>query len=355
MKKATLVLEDGSEYAGFSFGAERSAAGETVFNTGMVGYVETLSDPSYTGQILTLTYPLIGNYGVPGEETEFGLLRHFESDRIHAAALIVSDYSTRHNHWHARRSLAEWLRAGDVPALTGIDTRALTKRLREKGSLLGKVVVDEDIDFIDPNREDLTSRVTIAEPATYNPGGEGPRIVVIDCGVKYNILRSLIRRGCRVERVPCGYDFFGSDFEAVVISNGPGDPKMCPATLASVRRCLDQDIPVFGICLGHQLLARAAGADTFKLKYGHRGQNQPCRIEGGKQCRITSQNHGYAVDPKTLPGDWLPWFTNLNDGTNEGIRHRSRPFYSVQFHPEHAPGPVDTAYLFDDFLSRVKG
>lgn len=355
MRNATLVLEDGSEYAGRSFGAECSKAGETVFNTGMVGYVETLSDPSYTGQILTLTYPLIGNYGVPGEEKEHGLLKHFESDRIHAAALIVSDYSQDHNHWHARRSLADWLKAWDVPALTGIDTRALTKRLREKGTMPGKVVVDRDLDFIDPNRENLIERVTTPEPVSYNPDGPGPRIVVLDCGVKHNILRSLIQRGCRVERVPCDFDFFGSAFDGVVISNGPGDPKKCPETVASARRCIELEIPVLGICLGHQLLALAAGADTFKLKYGHRGQNQPCLIEGGKRCHITSQNHGYAVDPSTLPEDWAAWFTNLNDGTNEGIRHLSRPFFSVQFHPEHTPGPVDTAFLFDDFLEKVRG
>jgi carbamoyl-phosphate synthase small subunit len=355
MPKATLVLEDGSEYRGLSFGADVSVAGEAVFNTGMVGYVESLSDPSYTGQILILTYPLIGNYGVPGDETEFGLLRHFESDRIHAAALIVSDYSREHNHWHARRSLADWLQSQNVPALTGIDTRALTKRLREKGTMPGKVIVDHDVDFIDPNRENLTERVSVPEPVLYNPQGDGPRIVVIDCGVKFNLLRSLIRRGCRVERVPYGFDFFSGPFDGVLISNGPGDPKMCPEAVAAVRRCLEQDIPTFGVCLGNQLMALAAGADTFKLKYGHRSQNQPCLLEGTKRCAVTSQNHGYAVDPATLPEGWLPWFTNLNDGTNEGIRHREKPFFSVQFHPEHTPGPVDTAYLFDDFLRRVRG
>ncbi|MFA9453994.1 MAG: glutamine-hydrolyzing carbamoyl-phosphate synthase small subunit [Candidatus Aminicenantaceae bacterium] len=353
MTEAILVLEDGKEYRGHSFGAESSAAGEVVFNTGMVGYVESLTDPSYTGQILTLTYPLIGNYGVPAKTSEHGLPGSFESDRIHITALIVSGYSKDYSHWNAVQSLGDWLKSENIPALTGIDTRALTKRLREKGTMLGKVVFREDVEFYDPNQENLISRVSISEPTVYNESG-GPGIVVIDCGAKSNIMRSLIRRGCRVVRVPCDFDFSGLDYDGVLISNGPGDPKMCAETVASVKRCLDQEVPTFGICLGNQILALAAGADTYKLKYGHRSQNQPCLKEGSKRCYITSQNHGYAVDTDSLPEGWEPWFTNVNDDTNEGIRHVAKPFMSVQFHPEHTPGPVDTEFLFDLFLEKIK-
>lgn len=353
MKKSTLILEDGTSVMGYSFGAERSIAGEVVFNTGMVGYNESLTDPSYKGQILTLTYPLIGNYGVPGKEAEQGLLKFFESDRIHISALVVSDYSSSYSHWNAVKSLSEWLREENVPALCGIDTRALTKRLREKGAMLGKVILDEDVPFYDPNIENLVKKVSVKKPVTYNESGK-KRIVVIDCGVKYNILRSLIERDCCVIRVPCDHDFFGLDFDGVVVSNGPGDPKMCQETISHVRKCLEQEVPTFGICLGNQILALAAGGDTYKLKYGHRSQNQPCLQVGSKRCYITSQNHGYAVEIKSLSEDWAPWFVNVNDQTNEGIRHTTKPFRSIQFHPEHSPGPVDTEFLFDTFLDDIK-
>lgn len=352
MTQATLILEDGAQFGGYSFGSERSVSGEVVFNTGMVGYVETLTDPSYTGQILTLTYPLVGNYGVPPEEEEEPRIK-FESDRIHISALMVSDYSHDFSHWDAARSLSAWLTSQDVPGLYGIDTRSLTKRLREKGTMLGKIIFDTDIELYDPNQEDLVAQVTIAEPITYNPGGK-TRVIVIDCGVKHNILRSLIRRDCQVLRVPSDFDFFDLDFDGVLISNGPGDPKMCRETIASVKKCLEQEIPTFGICLGNQILALAAGGDTYKLKYGHRSQNQPCQEEGGRRCYITSQNHGFAVDTDSLPAGWQPWFTNINDNTNEGLRHESKPFLSVQFHPEHNPGPVDTDFLFDLFLEKLK-
>jgi carbamoyl-phosphate synthase small subunit len=353
MKSSTLILEDGTSYRGYSFGAERSIAGEVVFNTGMVGYNESLTDPSYTGQLLTLTYPLIGNYGVPGEEIELGLPKFFESDRIHISALIVSDYSSSYSHWKAVKSLSEWLIEENVPALCGIDTRSLTKRLREKGAMLGKVINGEDVPFYDPNKENQVKKVSIKEPVTYNKSGK-KRIVVIDCGVKFNILRSLIERDCCVIRVPCDYDFFDAAFDGIVISNGPGDPKMCKETIAHVRKGLELEIPTFGICLGNQILALAAGGDTYKLKYGHRGQNQPCLQVGTKRCYITSQNHGYAVKTETLSDDWSPWFENVNDRTNEGILHNSKPFRSIQFHPEHSPGPVDTEFLFDIFLDDIK-
>ncbi|MDH5743712.1 MAG: glutamine-hydrolyzing carbamoyl-phosphate synthase small subunit [Candidatus Aminicenantes bacterium] len=353
LKKVSLILEDGTEYQGESFGVEASISGEVVFNTGMVGYYESLTDPSYKGQILVLTYPLIGNYGVPGDKREDRLASHFESDRIHASALVVSDYSFSHNHWNAVKSLSDWLKEQGIPALHRIDTRALTKRLREKGTMLGKIVFDTDVEFYDPNKENLIEKVSINSPAVYNEKGK-KKIVVIDCGVKYNILRSLIDRDCSVIRVPCNYNFLEQAFDGVVISNGPGDPKMCQETIAIIKKCFEKKIPVFGICLGNQLIALAAGANTYKLKYGHRSQNQPCLQVGTKRCFITSQNHGYAVETKSLPKDWEPWFENVNDNTNEGIRHKRLPFMSVQFHPEHRPGPVDTEFLFDTFLELIK-
>jgi carbamoyl-phosphate synthase small subunit len=353
MKEASLLLEDGTKYRGISFGTEESVSGEIVFNTGMVGYYESLTDPSYKGQILVLTYPLIGNYGVPGEAVENQLSKNFESDRIHASALVVADYSYSHNHWNATRSLSDWLKQQGIPAIHHIDTRSLTKILREKGTMLGKITFTDDIEFYDPNRENLIKKVTIKEPVVYNAKGKR-KIVVVDCGVKYNILRSLIERECCVIRVPCNYDFFEHAFDGVVVSNGPGDPKMCQETIALIRRCYEKAIPTFGICLGNQLMALAAGANTYKLKYGHRSQNQPCLQAGTKRCFITSQNHGYAVETKTLHKDWESWFINVNDDTNEGIRHKNLPFMSVQFHPEHRPGPVDTAFLFDKFLEFIR-
>jgi carbamoyl-phosphate synthase small subunit len=352
MIETSLVLEDGTGHRGFSFGTEKSISGEVVFNTGMVGYYESLTDPSYKGQILVLTYPLIGNYGVPDKSVDSQLLKSFESDKIHASALIVSDYSFHYSHWNASQSLSDWLKEQKIPALYGIDTRALTKRLREKGTMLGKIIFDGEVGFYDPNKENLVKKVSLREPAVYNKKGE-KKIVVIDCGVKFNILRSLVERDCCVMRVPSDYDFLDHPFDGVVISNGPGDPKMCPDTIALIRKCFERKVPVFGICLGNQLMALAAGADTYKLKYGHRSQNQPCLEAGTKRCYITSQNHGYAVETKSLPQDWEPWFVNVNDNTNEGIRHTRLPFMSVQFHPEHCPGPVDTAFLFDRFLESV--
>ena len=346
--KARLELEDGSVFHGYSFAATKSVAGEVVFNTSMVGYPESLTDPSYYGQILVLTYPLIGNYGVPGDERENGLSRWFESDRVQISGLIVSEYSFEYSHWNAKRSLAEWLIEHEVPALYGIDTRALTKRLRDEGTMLGRILFfNEELNFYDPNKMNLVEKVSIEKPVEYGDGEK--KVVLIDCGAKDNIVRSLIERGLRVKKVPWNYDFTDEAYDGVMISNGPGDPKMCTETVEIVRKALEREVPIFGICMGNQILSLAAGADTYKLKFGHRSQNQPCVEVGTKRCYITSQNHGYAVDGRTLPEGWEPWFVNANDGTNEGIRHVSKPFMSVQFHPEAAPGPVDTAILFDDF------
>ena len=352
--KVKLILEDGSIYHGYSFGAKGSISGEVVFNTGMVGYPEAMTDPSYKGQILTLTYPLIGNYGVPSnEKDEFDILRHFESDRIQIQGLIVSEYCKDYHHWNAARSLSDWMKEHDIPGICGIDTRALTKKLREKGTMLGKIIYHEDVELQDPNLRNLVKEVSINKPITYGDGRTA--VAVIDCGIKNNIIRCFLKRGVKVIKVPWDYPLFDSElkFDGLFISNGPGDPKMCKETIAVVKEAMEKNLPVFGICLGNQILALAAGADTYKLKYGHRSQNQPGREIGTNNCYITSQNHGFAVDTKTLPVDWEPWFENANDNTNEGIRHKTKPWFSVQFHPEATAGPVDTEFLFDKFLEII--
>ncbi|MBN1350762.1 glutamine-hydrolyzing carbamoyl-phosphate synthase small subunit [candidate division KSB1 bacterium] len=350
--QAKLILEDGTIFNGQAFGYPESVAGEVVFNTGMVGYPESFTDPSYKGQILTLTYPLIGNYGIPNEIKQDGLAAHFESDRIQIQALVVSEYSENYSHWNSAMSLADWLTRNKVPAICGIDTRSLTKRLRSQGTMLGKIEIEtQDIDFYDPNAENLVANVSIDKPAEYGFGAK--RVVLIDCGCKYNIIKSLVARNVRVLRVPWDYDFIGEAYHGVLISNGPGNPKTCRRSILNVRKAMNMNRPILGICLGNQILALAAGANTYKLKFGHRSQNQPCIQKGSNRCYITSQNHGFAVDDTTLPEDWEPWFINANDGTNEGIRHRHQPFMSVQFHPEAAPGPVDTAFLFDQFIEML--
>ncbi|MFQ5706573.1 MAG: glutamine-hydrolyzing carbamoyl-phosphate synthase small subunit [bacterium] len=351
---ANLILQDGSEFQGEAFGCPNSVAGEVVFNTGMVGYPECFTDPSYEGQILVLTYPLIGNYGVPAQLAKGQAITEteFESDRIHITGLIVSQHSTEFSHWGGHSKLDAWLKTSKVPGICGVDTRLLTQKLRTQGSLLGKLIVqDNDVQFADPNTRNLVAQVSPKAPLSFGNGKK--RVLLIDCGCKLNILRSLLRRGVSVLVVPWDWDLSREPCDGILISNGPGDPKMCQETIDSVRKALDEEIPTFGICLGNQVLARAAGADTYKLKYGHRGQNQPCVLVGSKRCYITSQNHGYAVDENTLTGDWEPWFFNANDGTNEGIRHRSKPFIGVQFHPEAAPGPLDTGYLFDEFVAML--
>lgn len=355
-RRARLVLADGSEFSGHAFGAPVSAAGEVVFNTGMVGYPEALTDPSYRGQILTFTYPLMGNYGVPTP----GDRDRFEADRIQVAAAVVATLSDDARHWTASRSLDQWLLDEGIPGVAGLDTRALTKRLRAEGTVSGKLLVEGDrageitdtSAFADISRRNLVAEVSVAEPILHGKGDR--RIVLVDCGAKRNIVRSLVARGVEVLQVPWDHDPNAEDGDAIFVTNGPGDPKQATATIDHVREALRGNRPIFGICLGSQLLGLAAGCDTYKLKFGHRSQNQPCREVGTERCYITSQNHGYAIDGKTLPEDWREWFVNANDGSNEGIRHCDKPFRAVQFHPEAKPGPEDTAFLFDRFVDSLR-
>ncbi len=398
-----LVLQDGTVFEGESFGAPVDADGEVVFTTGMVGYPESLTDPSYRGQILVFTYPLIGNYGVPSEEVnEWGFSKNFESEDIHVRGVVVAQASEEYSHHAAIMSFPVWLQKHGIPGITGVDTRALTKKLREHGVMLGRITQEEvachpepvegrsaaeimvrrahhDTPIDDPNLRNLVADVSCREVMIYEPQVPVPSsqvhtIVTYDCGMKRNILRNFLRRGVRVIRVPWDFDLdtYHEKFDGVFISNGPGDPKKCAATIRQIQKCIKRNIPTFGICLGNQLMALAIGGDTYKMKYGHRGANQPCaecvmvspsnhdkhatlRRAQGDTCRciITSQNHGYAIDEKSLPADWRVWFRNANDSTVEGIRHASGRFFAVQFHPEASPGPEDANYLFDEFLAML--
>ncbi len=347
-----LILKDGKEFNGYSFGYEDSVSGEVVFNTAMTGYPESLTDPSYKGQILTLTYPIIGNYGVPGNLTEDSMYKFFESYALHITGLIISDYTDEYSHWNANKSLGSWLKEFRIPGIYGIDTRELTKILREEGTMLGRIVYQQKpVDWYDPNQVNLVEQVSIREKKVFGQGKY--RILLIDCGVKYNIIRNLLQRDTTVILVPWDYDFSSEDYDGLFISNGPGDPKQCTVTIRHLQKALQGEKPVYGICLGNQLLALAAGADTYKLKYGHRSHNQPVLLKDSNRAYITSQNHGYAIDNETLPPAWEPLFLNLNDHTNEGMRHRSKPFFSTQFHPEASSGPKDTEFLFDQFMELV--
>ncbi|MBI2464060.1 glutamine-hydrolyzing carbamoyl-phosphate synthase small subunit [Candidatus Peregrinibacteria bacterium] len=393
-KKARLILEDGSSYEGISFGAEMPKSGEVVFNTGMVGYPETFTDPSYKGQILILTYPLIGNYGIPNEKIiKQHLSEAFESEKAQIQGLIVTEYSRNYHHWRANGSLSDWLKKYDVPGISGIDTRMLTQKIREKGAMLGKIVpsntnnatithqsirstpttihstatnkttttnradtsnpttIDEkNTEFYDPNTHNVVAEVSIKKPILYESGRK--KVIIIDTGIKHTIIRNFLNRNITVYRVPWNYDFFEQKikFDGVFIANGPGDPAIIKETHRLIQTCLNKKIPTVGICLGNQILAIAAGGKTFKLKYGHRSQNQPViDLETGR-AYITSQNHGFAVDPKSLPKGWKVWFENANDHTVEGIKHEKLPFLAVQFHPEATPGPIDTTFLFDTFI-----
>lgn len=352
-KTCTLVLEDGSRYEAFHFGAAVSAAGEVVFNTAMTGYTESLTDPSYRGQLLVYTYPLIGNYGIPVSPVEASVHSLYESDRLQVAGLIVSDYTYQPHHWNMSKSLCDWLQEHRIPALYGLDTRALTQKLREQGTMLGKIIVDQDIPFYDPNQENLVTQVSIDKKTVYGDGRY--KVLLVDCGVKNNIIRCLLRRDCSVIRVPWDYNFTQEDYyDGLFISNGPGDPKVYQKTISHIRLALQRDQPIFGICLGNQLLGLAAGGNTRKLKYGHRSHNQPVLLMGTDRAFITSQNHGYVLDPKGMTPEWKILFKNLNDESCEGLIHDSKPFFSVQFHPEASGGPTDTEFLFDNFLESIK-
>lgn len=357
--KARLLLSDGTVFHGHSFGYEGNTAGEVVFNTAMTGYPESLTDPSYEGQILVTTFPLQGNYGVPPRDNNTdgsaALSEYFEGDHIHPRGLVVQDYSWDNSHWQSDRSLDEWLREEKIPAIYGVDTRALTKHLRDHGSMLGKILVgdaaDDDVEWYDPNKENLVAKTSCKEVAEYGDPNAAKTVVLVDCGVKHNIVRCLTRRGVKVVRVPWDYDYTSLPYDGVFISNGPGDPDMADKTVEVLRKAIEIGKPICGICMGNQLLSKAAGAKTYKLKYGHRSHNQPVRRVGTNTCFVTSQNHGFAVDDKTLPADWEPLFINMNDGTNEGIRHKTKPFFSAQFHPEASSGPKDTEFLFDEFVA----
>jgi len=361
-KKAKLVLDDGTELEGYSFGADTSMCGEVCFNTGMVGYPESLTDPSYCGQILTFTFPLIGNYGVPPSTTDnYGLNTMFESDKIHVRGVIVENYSHEYSHWRASRSLSDWLKDEGVPGIYGIDTRMLTKKIREHGVLLGKIVVEgqDDVPLIDPLKNNLIAEVSTKEIQVYGKGVGDVNILAVDCGIKHSIIRALVKKGAVVTVVPWDYpiDKEIDNYDALFLSNGPGDPRMAQKTVDNVAVILQRDEnikPVFGICMGNQLISMAVGAKAQKMAYGHRGHNQPCIDETSGRCYITSQNHGYYMDTENISDDWKPYFVNANDGTSEGIIHNTKPFFCVQFHPEARGGPLDTDFLFDRFLNHVR-
>ncbi len=357
MRNVTLVLQDGTKFHGKSFGYDAPVAGEVVFNTAMMGYPESLTDPSYAGQLVTLTFPLVGNYGVPpftfGPE---GLPTFMESDHIHASAIIVSDYSEQYSHWNANESLAEWLKREHVPGITGIDTRELTKVLREHGVMMGQIIFDDEPENIPQAQYEgvnFVDRVSCKETIRYNEGA-GKRVVLVDCGVKANIIRNLIERGLEVVRVPWNYDYTEMEFDGLFLGNGPGDPDLCQDAVNILRQQMSKSRkPICGICMGNQLMAKAGGANIYKLKYGHRSHNQPVRMVGTDKCYITSQNHGYAVDASTLDKDWSELFVNMNDGSNEGVRHNTNPWFTSQFHPEACSGPVDTLFMFDLFVEKL--
>jgi len=354
-KKIALVLENGTVFEGYSFGYEASVAGEVVFNTAMVGYPESLTDPSYSGQILTLTYPLVGNYGVPEDQIVNGLSEVFESGKIQVSGLIITEYSQDYSHWNACKNLGDWLKEHKVPGIYGVDTRALTKIIREQGSMKGKIIFNspDEIDFIDTASENLVAKVSCKEIIRYGKGAK--TVVLVDCGVKHNIIRCLLKRDANIIRVPWDYDFNQLDYDGLFISNGPGDPRHCQITVEHIREAMRRNKPIIGVCMGNQLLGMAAGATAYKLKCGHHSHNQPVQITDTTKCFITSQSHNYTLDTNTLNDEWEVFFTNMNDGSNEGIRHKTQPWFSAQFYPESTAGPADTEFLFDMFIENMNG
>lgn len=346
MIPSCLKLKDGSEFKGYSpKNTLQTISGEVVFTTGMTGYVESLTDPSYIGQILCFTYPLIGNYGVPGPVD-------WESKKIHVAGVIINESCDEESHHQSKTSFLKWLESQNVPLITQVDTRRLTKTLRKEGVMLGVMTTEKlkKYEFVNPNKEDLVSLVTVSERKTYGKGTK--KVIALDCGMKEAQMKYLLEYPIQIERVPYDYNFLEEDYDGLFISNGPGNPATYTTTIEHVRLALVKKKPIFGICLGMQLLALAAGGKAYKLPYGHRGQNQPCMELKTKRCVITSQNHGYAIS-KELPKNWEVSFINLNDESVEGVRHKSLPFFSVQFHPEAHGGPLDTNYLFKEFYESL--
>ncbi|MGL6196246.1 MAG: glutamine-hydrolyzing carbamoyl-phosphate synthase small subunit [Thermoguttaceae bacterium] len=360
---ARLVLEDGTEFHGFSFGSTSpttSCSGEVVFNSTMVGYCESLTDPTLAGQILTLTWPLVGNTGVPPQAEENGLQKFFESKRIWVNGLIVSEYSPQYSHWNAVRSLGDWLAEEGVPAITGVDTRALAQHLRDKGTMSGKILIEGVAANEKPANKNLVAEVSCNEVIEYEPtatagnNGKTPTVVLVDCGVKNNVIRSLTSRGVKVVRVPWNHDFTTMNYDGLVISNGPGDPSAAEETVANIQKAIKIGKPIFGICFGNLLLGKAAGAKTFRLRFGHHTSNQPVQQCGTDRTHVTPQNHGYALDPLGLASGWEQWFVNLNDKTCEGIRHKTAPFFGTQFHPENCGGPKNSENIYDMFVKTIK-
>lgn len=361
MKRATLRLQDGTEFQGYAFGADLATSGEVVFNTAMAGYPETLTDPSGSGLIMVLTYPLVGGYGVPSVEAKEanGLYSFMESEKICVKAIVVGDYSPEFSHWNAKESLDAWMKREGIPGITGVDTRQLTKMLRDKGTMMG-TIIPEGVSASEPQVEDanLVELASCKDVITYQPTGTpvGKRVVLVDCGVKHSTIKYLLDCGLEVVRVPWNYDFNELSFDALFLADGPGNPDMCVATMENIKKFLANPTvrPCMGICLGNQLLAKAAGATTSKLKYGHHGHSIPVREVGSTKCYVTTQNHNYAVDASTLNSDWEEWFQNMNDGSNEGIRHKKNPWFAVQFHPETNPEAGDTKNLFNKFIETLK-
>ncbi|KAI0551268.1 carbamoyl-phosphate synthase [Xylaria curta] len=361
---ARITIQGGPVFHGTAFGANANVSGEAVFTTSLVAYPESMTDPSYRGQILVFTTPLIGNYGVPSSERDqYGLLKYFESPHIQCAGVVVADIATQYSHWTAVESLSKWCAREGVPIISGVDTRAIVTLLREEGSSLARISMgesydeDEDADYTDPEQQHLVSHVSTKAPFLVESKGASLHIALIDCGVKENILRSLVARGTSVTVFPYDYPIHkvAQHFDGVFISNGPGDPLHLTTTVQNLRYLMDtSNIPIMGVCMGHQVIALAAGARTVKLPYGNRGHNIPALDLTTGAAIITSQNHGYAVDASTLPSDFMPYFINLNDGSNEGLIHKDRPIFSLQFHPEAKGGPEDSVYLFDNYMRAVQ-